>query len=130
MIKFSEEVHGYMRAIHGGITKILFAPFRDAGLTPPQAFTLGCIRQLGDGATVGDVCRELKTPLSNTTNITLRLEKTGLITRRRDENDRRNYHSSNSGYASNVIVPAAGDCCEWDTPNGYIMPRRRYGAKK
>ena len=89
MIKFSEEVHGYMRAIHGGITKILFAPFRDAGLTPPQAFTLGCIRQLGDGATVGDVGRELKTPLSNTTNITLRLEKTGLITRRRDENDRR-----------------------------------------
>lgn len=48
----------------------------------------------------------------------------------RDENDRRNYHASNSGYASNVIIPAAGDCCEWDTPSGYIMPRRRYGAKK
>lgn len=48
----------------------------------------------------------------------------------RDENDRRNYRESDSGYASNVIVPAAGDCCEWDTPDGYIMPRRRYGVKK
>lgn len=89
MSQFTEDVHGYLRAIHGGITRILFAPFREAGLTPPQAFTLTCIRRLGDGVTVGDVCRELKTPLSNTTNITIRLEKLGLITRCRDENDRR-----------------------------------------
>lgn len=89
MSQFTEDIYGRLRSIHGGITKILFAPFREAGLTPPQAFTLTAIRRLGDGATVGDVCRELKTPLSNTTNITIRLEKLGLITRRRDENDRR-----------------------------------------
>lgn len=89
MSQFTEDIHGHLRSIHGGITKILFAPFREAGLTPPQAFTLTCIRRLGDGITVGDVCRELKTPLSNTTNITIRLEKLGIITRRRDENDRR-----------------------------------------
>ena len=89
MSQFTEDIHGRLRAIHGGITRILFSPFREAGLTPPQAFTLTAIRRLGDGVTVGDVCRELKTPLSNTTNITLRLEKLGLITRRRDETDRR-----------------------------------------
>lgn len=89
MSQFTEDIHGHLRSIHGGITKILFAPFREAGLTPPQAFTLTAIRRLGDGVTVGDVCRELKTPLSNTTNITIRLEKLGIITRRRDENDRR-----------------------------------------
>ena len=48
----------------------------------------------------------------------------------RRENERRKYDQAFSGYASNVITPAAGDCCEWDTTNGYIMPRRRYGAKK
>lgn len=48
----------------------------------------------------------------------------------REENARREFEQSSSGYASNVITPAAGDCCEWDTPSGYIMPRRRYGAKK
>ena len=89
MSKFTEEIHGRLRSIHGGVTRTLFAPFREAGLTPPQAFTLTTIRRLGDDVTVGDVCRELKTPLSNTTNITLRLEKLGLITRRRDETDRR-----------------------------------------
>lgn len=89
MSQFTEDMHGHLRSIHGGITRILFAPFREAGLTPPQAFTLTAIRRIGDGVTVGDVCRELKTPLSNTTNITIRLEKLGLITRRRDENDRR-----------------------------------------
>lgn len=89
MSRFTENIHGHLRSIHGGITRILCAPFREAGLTPPQAFTLTTIRRLGDGVTVGDVCRELKTPLSNTTNITIRLEKLGLITRRRDENDRR-----------------------------------------
>ena len=48
----------------------------------------------------------------------------------REEKYRRKYDDSSSGYASNVITPAAGDCCEWDTPNGYIMPRHRYGVKK
>lgn len=48
----------------------------------------------------------------------------------RRENERRKYDQAFSGYASNVIAPAAGDCCEWDIPSGYIMPRRRYGAKK
>lgn len=48
----------------------------------------------------------------------------------RRENERRKYDQAFSGYASNVITPAAGDCCEFDTPNGYIIPRHRYGAKK
>lgn len=48
----------------------------------------------------------------------------------RRENERRKYDQAFSGYASNVITPAAGDCCELDTPNGYIMPRHRYGVKK
>lgn len=48
----------------------------------------------------------------------------------RRENERRKYDQAFGGYASNVITPAAGDCCEWDTPNGYIMPRHRYGVKK
>lgn len=47
----------------------------------------------------------------------------------RDENERRKYDQSFSGYASTVITPAAGDCRELDTPNGYIMPRCRYGSK-
>lgn len=48
----------------------------------------------------------------------------------RDEKDRRKYDESFSGYADTIITPAAGDYWEEDTPNGYIMPRRKYGAKK
>lgn len=47
----------------------------------------------------------------------------------RDEKERRKYDQSFSGYASTIITPAAGDCLELDTQNGYIMPRCRYGSK-
>lgn len=46
------------------------------------------------------------------------------------ENERRKWEQSSSGYASNVIAPAAGDYHEWDKPSGYIMPRYRYGSKE
>ena len=65
-----------------------------------------------------------------------RSENAERITRReaeqlcRRENERRKYEQSFSGYASNVITPAAGDYHEWDMPSGYIMPRYRYGSKE
>lgn len=48
----------------------------------------------------------------------------------REEKYRRKYDESFSGYASTIIVPAAGDYDWGATPVSYIMPRRRYGAKK
>lgn len=48
----------------------------------------------------------------------------------RRENERRKYDQSSSGYASTIIVPAAGDYDWGATPVSCIMPRYRYGAKK
>lgn len=48
----------------------------------------------------------------------------------REEKYRRKYDESSSGYASTIIVPAAGDYDWGATPVSCIMPRRRYGAKK
>lgn len=48
----------------------------------------------------------------------------------REENDRRKYEKSFSGYADSRIYPAAGDFDETgDHTCGYIVPRRRYGVK-
>lgn len=89
MTDFPERVHSLVRAVHGKIMQILFMPLKDIGLTPPQMFTLRAIAKLGGRVTVGEVCRALNTPLSNTTNICLRLESLGLVKRTRDANDRR-----------------------------------------
>ncbi len=89
MSDYPEKIHSALRAVHGKIMHVVFSSFRDIGLTPPQAITLCAVGKLGDGVTVGEVCKDLKTPLSNTTNIVLRLEGMGLITKERDESDRR-----------------------------------------
>lgn len=89
MSDYPEKIHTALRAVHGKIMHVVFSSFRDIGLTPPQAITLCAAGKLGDGATVSEVCKDLNTPLSNTTNIVLRLESMGLITKERDESDRR-----------------------------------------
>ncbi|MEE2693038.1 MAG: MarR family transcriptional regulator [Pseudomonadota bacterium] len=61
---------------------------RSTGLTPSQLIVLNLVAHLGD-ATPTELARRASLTLATMTTLVDRLEDRGLITRRRDENDRR-----------------------------------------
>ena len=89
MTDFPEKVHELMRSSHRKIMQILVLPLKKSGITPPQMIALKAVLNSDGKVNVSDVCRALKTPLSNATNICARLESTGMLRRERDEGDRR-----------------------------------------
>ena len=68
--------------------KKLEADLDKAGLTPPQFYVLATIGYAG-GLPFGEIGAKMMVTVSNLTGIVDRLEEKKLVTRKRDENDRR-----------------------------------------
>jgi len=71
--------------------KKLEADLDKAGLTPPQFYVLATIGYAG-GLPFGEIGAKMMVTVSNLTGIVDRLEEKKLVTRKRDENDRRVVH--------------------------------------
>jgi DNA-binding MarR family transcriptional regulator len=64
-------------------------PHRDRGFTPEQFVIIGILREYGHGVTVKEITGAIDVPHSNVTRTLDRLEKKGLIHRKRGETDKR-----------------------------------------
>lgn len=89
---------------------------RSLGLTYPQYIALVGLWE-GDGITVGRLCERLLTETSTLTPVLKRLEKQGLIERRRGERDERQVflHLTESGKALEAKAPGITHCIVNDT---------------
>jgi DNA-binding MarR family transcriptional regulator len=64
-------------------------PHRGRGFTPEQFVIIRILHSFGHGVTVGEITEAIEIPHSNVTRTLDRLEKKGLIRRRRGEEDKR-----------------------------------------
>ena len=64
-------------------------PRKDRGFTPEQFVIIGILHSYGHGVTVSEITEAIDVPHSNVTRTLDRLEKKGLIHRKRGEDDKR-----------------------------------------
>ena len=78
---------------------------KTTGLTAPQILLLQTIRQRGE-VTIGELATDISLSQATVTTILDRLEKRGLVYRKRSDTDKRNVHAHLTPQAMEVLISA------------------------
>jgi len=81
-------------------------PFGKAGITPQQFSVLAAVKQIRQPVILSNVATWLDRKANSITLIVDRMEKSGLITRKRDSNDRRVTHLSLTSKGEDIYEKA------------------------
>lgn len=87
--EYGKELERLLKAINGMIAHRIREVFAPLGITRSQSMMLLMLKESGKAIEISEFTKEMKTPASNITNISNRLEGIGYITKVRDSADRR-----------------------------------------